>query len=127
MRDYRSCITGGTPEMVALWNNICADLEAKEAAYIVAVRGMGAKMAHPNDGWVDRENNIARPCYPYFDDGAEVGDLICLGFYTDDPKRALWGRVTKATPRSFGGREYHFDRVQAPDTAPVSPLNEPKA
>lgn len=112
--DFRGAMSGGTPEMQNLWLSICDDHDKKQADYVARVRALGAKMAHPNDGWVDRERNIARPSYPYFDDGAEVGDLICLGFYSGDPRNALWGRVTEKRRWMGSSPEYHFDRVECP-------------
>lgn len=39
----------------------------------------GAKMAMPDDGWVDRKACVATPAYPYYDLGVKAGDVIALG------------------------------------------------
>ena len=40
----------------------------------------GIKAAHPDDGWVDREENKVVFCYPQFRMQVNVGDLIALGW-----------------------------------------------
>lgn len=51
------------------------------------LRKEGFKAAHPNDGWVDRENNIITLCYPQFNDGVGVGDKMMLGRADDKPEK----------------------------------------
>jgi hypothetical protein len=70
----------GQPDAVALFANIAADMERNQAGWIAALRASGVKAAHPDDGWVDRECNTVFFCYPQFDDGVAVGDLIALGW-----------------------------------------------
>ena len=53
-----------------------------ERAWITRLREQGAKAAHPDDGWVDRERNRIHLTYPQFDDGVRVGDLLALGWPT---------------------------------------------
>jgi len=48
--------------------------------WISKLKSQGVKAAHPNDGWVDRENNVVRFAYPQFNDGVKVGDTIVLGW-----------------------------------------------
>jgi hypothetical protein len=50
-------------------------------------REAGARMLHPNDGWVGRDNGkpvALRSTYPDFNDNPKVGDLIALGFSIKD-------------------------------------------
>lgn len=60
--------------------------EIKEE-WINILREDGFKMAHPDDGWVDRKDNILNPAYPQFDDSPEVGDLIMLGWHPNELER----------------------------------------
>lgn len=49
------------------------------AAWVKPLREDGIRAAHPDDGWVDRNENTVCFCYPDFNDGAGVGDLVALG------------------------------------------------
>jgi hypothetical protein len=60
--------------------DIANDMERQQTEWIAGLRAAGIKAAHPDDGWVDRENNIVTLCYPQFNDGIEPGDLIALGW-----------------------------------------------
>lgn len=70
----------GQHEAVATFATIACDMERDQNAWIAALRAAGVKAAHPDDGWVDRECNTVFFCYPQFDDGVAVGDLIALGW-----------------------------------------------
>lgn len=48
--------------------------------WVKVLREDGFKLSHPDDGWVDREENILWPSYPQFDDDPQVGDLIMMGW-----------------------------------------------
>lgn len=113
--DYRGAMTGGSAEHQALWLKICDEHDKLEAAFVEWLRARGVKMAHPNDGWIDRENNIARPSYPHFDDGAEVGDLVCFGWHDTKPEKLIWGRITSKRTWLNNHPEYHFERTTCPD------------
>jgi hypothetical protein len=54
--------------------------------WIENLRKKGYKAAHPNDGWVDRDENIITFMYPQFFDNAKVGDYVMLGWYFDEGK-----------------------------------------
>lgn len=58
-----------------------ADREYKVsvADWVKALRKLGVKAAHPDDGWHDRVAHSIGFCYPYFDDGVEKGSMIALG------------------------------------------------
>ena len=55
--------------------------EEKTADWVIKLRSLGIKAAHPDDGWHDRENKHFGLCYPYFDEGLQVGDMVALGDY----------------------------------------------
>lgn len=73
-------LVSGDPAMVALWHDICREMNAVQEAWIAELRAQGVKAAHPDDGWVDRKNNTLKFVYPQFNDGAEAGDLVALGW-----------------------------------------------
>lgn len=51
------------------------EIENKRISYF---RSINIKAAHPDDGWVDRENNTVILEYPIFQDEISVGDKIVL-------------------------------------------------
>ena len=61
--------------------------------WINLLRSLGIKAAHPDDGWVNREENSIRFAYPSFNDHPRVGDLIVLG--SPSSKTAKIVRVIK--------------------------------
>lgn len=73
-------LVSGDPAMVALWLDVCREMNAAQEAWIAELRAQGVKAAHPDDGWVDRKNNTLQFVYPQFNDGAEAGDLVALGW-----------------------------------------------
>lgn len=70
----------GQAGAVATMRGISTTMEQQQSEWIAALRDAGVKAAHPDDGWVDRERNTVFFCYPQFDDGVAVGDLIALGW-----------------------------------------------
>lgn len=70
----------GDPKFISLWNQICQEREDEERLWIADLRSKGFKAAHPNDGWVNRETNEVFFSYPQFNDGADIGDLVMLGW-----------------------------------------------
>ena len=77
MRNYGKI--SGDPDFVEAFHNSINAYERKEADWIKKLRSEGFKAAHPNDGWVDRENNKIHFAYPQFNDGAKIGDKIMIG------------------------------------------------
>ena len=107
MRD-RTIFTGPNGEMVsgdagavATYARICREMEDEKSLWIDGLRRDGVKMAHPDDGWVNRTENRLMPCYPQFDDRPGVGDIIALG----SPDKWRLVRVIKIEPALF-----HRDR-----------------
>ena len=84
----------GNPEVVARWHKICDDSAKEKTAWIRHLRELGFKAAHPNDGWVDRDKNTVLFAYPQFNDGAEVGDKVMLGWPSDDNEKLRPVRLT---------------------------------
>lgn len=99
MTDYNQMrnAVSGKASGVALWLSICNEAEQKEKSWIEDLRARGFKAAHPNDGWVDRENNTLHFAYPQFNDGAGVGDLVMLGWPSDGIEKLRPVRLTGTT------------------------------
>jgi hypothetical protein len=49
------------------------------AAWISRLKASGVKGAHPDDYWINREDNFIRPAFPHFWDNPDIGDIIALG------------------------------------------------
>jgi hypothetical protein len=81
---------------------IVASFEASEhrrakvtARMVAELRAQGVKALHPDDGWVRRDRDSVYLCYPYFDDGVNVGDIVALG----DPAHGVrLVRITRIEP-----------------------------
>ncbi len=63
------------------WNKIGEEMALSEKEWISKLRSEGVKAAHPDDGWVKRDKNVVGFCYPQFNDGVNVDDIIVLGWY----------------------------------------------
>lgn len=62
------------------WVKIGIERKREQDEWIATLRAQGVKAAHPDDGWVDRMENSVFFAYPQFNDGAQVGDLVALGW-----------------------------------------------
>jgi len=84
----------GDPKFVKQWHEICDEHETKKNTWIKELRAVGFKAAHPNDGWVNREKNEIYFAYPYFNDGADIGDKVMISFSPDStrPVRLIGSR-----------------------------------
>lgn len=101
-------IVSGDPSFVALFNAIGRQMDAEQEFWVKNLRALGVKASHPNDGWIDRENNTLVFMYPQFNDGADVGDLVALGW--PDAKCWLVRLTSKTEITSHNGR-WSFDVV----------------
>lgn len=82
------------PRAVALWEDITARAEFAEMSWTEILRARGVKLAHPDDGWVKREQSrFHLSWYPQFDDRPEVGDLIAFGKAPDREHYQSWHDV----------------------------------
>jgi hypothetical protein len=66
-------------EYVQRWTDICIAQENEYNKWEEELKSKGVKLVHPDDGWVDREENELHPCYPRFDMDPQIGDTIVLG------------------------------------------------
>lgn len=72
-------MTSADPRIAALWDEISRLQTDEQARWNTLLRGLGVKMVHPDDGWVDRDRDAVTPAYPEYDEHPEPGDLIALG------------------------------------------------
>ncbi|MGA0608887.1 hypothetical protein [Caldimonas sp. KR1-144] len=104
MSDYLKGLTCRSSADYALAAEVARQMEREEQEWIASMRAQGAKASHPNDGWVNREERSLILCYPQFDDGADVGDLVALG----DP----WGKAWLVQlGKKIGSREWEFEMI----------------
>jgi hypothetical protein len=76
----------GTPDALTRVARIDRDMQTQKREWIAGLRARGVKAAHPDDGWVDRDKNRVHLCYPDFNDGLKVGDLLALGWPWKDTR-----------------------------------------
>jgi hypothetical protein len=93
--------TSADASAVALWDSIGDRMASEKRGWTETLRGMGVKLAHPDDGWVKRDAVppfLSLSWYPQFNDEPQEGDLIALGSphhygtYPGD-KRERWRRI----------------------------------
>lgn len=101
-------VSVGDAAFLARWADICHDAQVAEDAWIAKLRADGVKAAHPDDGWVDRKENVLQLIYPHFNDGAEVGSTVALG----SPESYRLVRLTDFRRGSFGGEYFSFEPVE---------------
>lgn len=80
----------GNPSLIAECSKIATKMALEQAEWVDGLRARGVKAAHPDDGWVNRDKSQLHFCYPQFNDGAAVGDVVALG----SPQ---WGSVEPRT------------------------------
>lgn len=86
MKDYGQI--SGRPDLVNTFYDAIISYETKEKEWITRLRNEGYKASHPNDGWIDRENNKMLFVYPQFNDGVDIGDKIVIGSH-DSKERSV--------------------------------------
>lgn len=74
------------------------DMQAQRRQWIADLRERGIKAAHPDDGWVDRDEDKIHLCYPDFNDGLAVGGLLALGWPWQDTRIV---RITGVSANRF--------------------------
>lgn len=99
----------GELEHVTRAMEIDRNMAAEVREWIAKLRAAGVKAAHPDDGWVDREADTVHLCYPQFNDGLGVGDLLALG----GPERSRIVRVygtseNRLAPAADQPWRFHF-------------------
>lgn len=96
----------GDPHFVAKWAEGCRKAQTEQDAWIAKLRAEGVSAAHPDDGWVNREENKIHFAYPQFNAGVKTGDIIALGW----PGQYRLVKVTKVEQSRFFPEliYYHF-------------------
>jgi len=99
-------------EWIHHWNKIGDEMERNKRQWIMDLRSQGVKASHPDDGWVDRNENTVFFSYPQFNDYPQVGDTIALGW---DWKWRLV-KVVAIVPCYFGTDiKYAFEPIIEPE------------
>jgi hypothetical protein len=75
-----SCVAHGATECMAIYRGVASQMQDEQDDWVSRLRACGVKAAHPDDGWVNRQENTVTLQYPQYDDGAGVGDLVALGW-----------------------------------------------
>lgn len=104
---------------VGMMHDIATTMEQQQAEWIAALRDAGVKAAHPDDGWVDRVENTVYFCYPQFDDGVGIGDLIALGWPQWRSKKPKH-RIVRVIGRTCGQFQQRWSFEAMPSNASFS-------
>jgi len=106
------CVRGGSPENIWAFAQAAREMEAEQDRWVAGLRAAGVKAAHPDDGWVDRVANSIILCYPQFNDGAGVGDVIALGSPPGSfGERTRLVRIIGKRVGTFGNTYWSFEAV----------------
>ena len=97
-------------EMIDNWNKICREQKEEMGKYIAELREKGIKALHPNDGWVNREENYFQLVYPDFNDGVNVGDKVMLSFGKGNCERLVIVKDIKTN--IFDRKYYYFEDIK---------------
>lgn len=89
MRSKDGLMTSTNAHHILSYNQICEDYENSRALWISELKANGYKAAHPDDGWVNRENNTVQFAYPHFNLFPQVGDKIMLGWHSEPNNRTV--------------------------------------
>lgn len=68
-------------EIIKAWNDFEVEYQNKIKECCDYLKSKGIKAFHPDDGWVNREENYVEFSYPHFLLDIKVGDKIALGGY----------------------------------------------
>lgn len=95
-------MSSADPQAVALWESIGARMEDDKRNWTQRLRDAGIKLAHPDDGWVNRERNtFSLSWYAQFNDSPEVGDLIAFGKPPEGEHYRSWHDVWRGRKDAY--------------------------
>jgi hypothetical protein len=106
--DMIPLMTSNNPEVGKSWGDICREGQAKQDAWVAALREQGISAAHPDDGWVNRTTNEINFVYPQFKDALQPGSLVALGW----PDRHRIVELTDLKVTQFGSNIWTFRSAQ---------------
>lgn len=89
----------GTASFVELYDKVVQDQRFNNGQWCAHLLTQDVRIAHPDDGWVDRKVNKLSPCYPQLRQlEINVGSLAVLGW----PDKYRYVRITKVEPDPWG-------------------------
>lgn len=91
-------------DFVESYEKIVAESKKRYAKWIKWLQDYGVVASHPNDGWVNREEETFSLGYPHFNFGIEVDSQVALG----DPESFRVVVVDRIDKKFFGGYTYHY-------------------
>jgi hypothetical protein len=100
----------GRVDAMKMASDIATSMEQEQQAWIAKLRAEGVKAAHPDDGWVNRKDNVLQFVYPQFNDGAGCGDLVALGWpqWGNKDQRHRIVRLVEFHGNGLGGGSWRF-------------------
>lgn len=111
--------TEGNEHHVHSYNQICAEYDEAGKEWVAELRDQGYVAAHPNDGWVDRDEKRFSLVYPHFQDKEvlQTGDPVMLGWHSD-PKSQRPVIVIGRTQSMFSDDVYYYHFKDIPNEIP---------
>lgn len=105
MKKYIPLCETSDPAVADLWETICLEHQATHDKWVALMRNKGVVVAHPDDGWVDREKNTVEFMCPHFGEkNVRVGALVAIG---NDRKWRLV-TITQKITGMLGGLKWEF-------------------
>lgn len=102
--------SGTTPASIVV--DSAYQIEKEQDEWVAALRARGIKAAHPDDGWVKKDENKLFFCYPQFNDLAGVGDLVALGYPWLKKSGSRIVRLTRREDDRILGPWWHFEEIE---------------
>lgn len=113
IKDHTNLMVGGSGSDLALWAQTNRDYNlAAEESIQWLVENLKVAAVHPDDGWVNREENIIEFAYPKYKEDINVGSLIAIGSHSSGY------RIVQATTKIeslFVTEGWHFTKIWPPE------------
>lgn len=95
-------------EFAKKWTASCLEAQQEQDEWIKLLRLDGIKAAHPDDGWVNRQENKISLVNPQFNDGVNVNSIVAIG----DPDKYRLVIIIKVETGSLPGAiRYHWEEL----------------
>lgn len=103
-----AAVSNGSPVGDRFVAELAASSEAARRSWVEILEARGIGLAHPDDGWVDRERDTVLLVYPSLSRTAPApGVLLALGW----PDRWRVVRITREVPMPIGASRWAFAEV----------------
>jgi hypothetical protein len=109
--EHKGLKVEGEVGFIRSFAQICRESDRANERWVNNLISEGYDAAHPNDGWVDRENNNFILQYPQFNRGVKVGSKVMLGWHFDTKTHRP---VEVVEIKTRGLTRYYFKDIKQP-------------